>query len=293
MIKNHFSKKNKQIAFKFLIASFVFLFWSCASLFHLDRRFSPYQKESYIPQNIEWQAINRWAEHFVFRGKEIPLIYHLVKIDLSSKELKISGYPNDSTKKRAISAKKLSKLFSTGIFVNTNPYTVGFSPKKIIGIHKIEGEKFADEAFQYSALAFKKEDDGGFSGRIIENQKEDEFLDFDYAFGGFFTILKDGKKRYFYETRDSRSAGGLSADGKILYILAVEGENHKKSLGLSYPECADIFLELGATDALEFDGGGSTSLFIDGKNILSYGSIRKNAAYVHFFTEQSIKHSFN
>ena len=68
-----------------------------------------------------------------------------------------------------------------------------------------------------------------------------------------------------------------SADGKTLYLLSVEKGFFKR--GLSYPECAEILLALGADDAIEFDGGSSTSLFMDGMIDISE-SPRKNAAYM-------------
>lgn len=280
----------KKISLKLLIIPLAFLLSGCASLSNIsyfrNKDFTPYPKEVYLPQNIEWEKVNDWADHFVFYGKDIPLIYHVVKIDLSSKTLKISGFPSQSIKrKNSITAKRLSKNFSKGVLINTTPYTTGFSPKRIVGIHKIEGKNFSKEVLSYSALALKKESDGTYLGEIIEKQTEESFTNFESAFGGFFTILKDSQKIKFYETRDSRTGVGLTKDKKTLFILAVEGEKLQYSEGLSYPECADIFLTLGATDAMEFDGGGSTSLYINGKNALSYGSIRHNPAYLYFFEE--------
>ena len=75
---------------------------------------------------------------------------------------------------------------------------------------------------------------------------------------------------------------GVSKDGKTLYLLVVEGEKQKYSRGLSFQECADIFIRLGADNALQMDGGGSASLFINGENVLSYRKFRKNAAFAGF-----------
>ena len=54
------------------------------------------------------------------------------------------------------------------------------------------------------------------------------------------------------------------------------------SEGLSYPECARVLAAMGADDAMEFDGGGSSSLFIGGKNMLAYPSLRINANSIGF-----------
>ena len=45
--------------------------------------------------------------------------------------------------------------------------------------------------------------------------------DFNYVFGGFFEILKDDEEVEFsYSSRNSRTAAGISSDGKTLTIAA-------------------------------------------------------------------------
>ena len=113
----------------------------------------------------------------------------------------------------------------------------------------------------------------------------DNIEDFDYVFGGFFEILKDDKEVEFsYSSRNSRTAAGISSDGKTLFLLVVEGERKNLSRGLSYGECAKILKSAGSSDALEFDGGSSSSLFIEGKNVLLYRNFRKCAAFFGFCT---------
>ena len=89
------------------------------------------------------------------------------------------------------------------------------------------------------------------------------------AAGGFFVILSDGQKKTFKSaTHDSRIAVGFDAAYDYMYILGVEGEFSKESVGLSYPECADIFLMLGCTNAMQADGGASSQLVVAGKNLI-------------------------
>jgi hypothetical protein len=59
--------------------------------------------------------------------------------------------------------------------------------------------------------------------------------------------------------RYPRSAAGLSADGNILYLLAVDGRQ-SSSVGVTGAELALLLQRLGAHDGLNFDGGGSTAL---------------------------------
>ncbi len=83
------------------------------------------------------------------------------------------------------------------------------------------------------------------------------------AASGFCFILHHGKVL----PDDGYSAGlhprlgcGLSADRRYLYVLAVDGRQKEWSLGATGSETAQILLAAGASDAINFDGGGSTSL---------------------------------
>jgi Phosphodiester glycosidase len=61
--------------------------------------------------------------------------------------------------------------------------------------------------------------------------------------------------------RAPRTAVGLSADGQTIYLLALNGRS-KTSQGASLAELAKVLQDLGATDAINLDGGGSTALVL-------------------------------
>lgn len=62
--------------------------------------------------------------------------------------------------------------------------------------------------------------------------------------------------------RHPRTAAGVSADGKTLILLTIDGRQPGVSVGATLPEMADLIIELGAHDAVALDGGGSTSFFL-------------------------------
>ncbi len=66
--------------------------------------------------------------------------------------------------------------------------------------------------------------------------------------------------------RAPRTAVGLKKDGTLL-VLVVDGRNGNSS-GLTLAELAQYLLRLGARDAVNFDGGGS-SVMVVGKNIVN------------------------
>lgn len=81
-------------------------------------------------------------------------------------------------------------------------------------------------------------------------------------------LLKDGQResyrtdRTFVTNRHPRSAVGIRPDGTILF-LTVDGRI-KESAGMSLDELTKTLLWLGCTEAINLDGGGSTTLYVDG-----------------------------
>lgn len=65
-------------------------------------------------------------------------------------------------------------------------------------------------------------------------------------------------------TSRARSAIGHTSDGKII-LLAVEGNNSSGGAGLNLQETADLMKSMGCTGALNLDGGGSTSMMVNGQ----------------------------
>ncbi len=108
---------------------------------------------------------------------------------------------------------------------------------------------------------------------------EDELLNVnsfnsaDDMVAGVPQLIKNGKiditweqekaSKSFVETRHPRTAVAKLKDGKFL-MLTVDGRT-EQSAGLDLYDLAKYMLELGALDAMNLDGGGSTTMFLDGK----------------------------
>jgi len=74
---------------------------------------------------------------------------------------------------------------------------------------------------------------------------------------------------FFYRfgvRRNPRTLVGVKADGTIL-LVTVDGRQPSYSVGASFEESARIMKSLGATDALNLDGGGSTTMTIGPKPV--------------------------
>ncbi len=77
------------------------------------------------------------------------------------------------------------------------------------------------------------------------------------------TWQEEKASKSFYETKHPRTAVAKLKDGKFL-MVTVDGRS-EASGGIGLEDLAKILLELGATDAMNLDGGGSTTMFLDGK----------------------------
>lgn len=94
--------------------------------------------------------------------------------------------------------------------------------------------------------------------------------------GGWPRVVQDGRNLgaiadslegtfpRFSAQRHPRSAVGFSRDSNTVYLVAVDGRQETYD-GMSLVELGDFLLSIGVYQGLNFDGGGSTALVIDGK----------------------------
>jgi large repetitive protein len=126
----------------------------------------------------------------------------------------------------------------------------------------------------------------------VEMRIESRHRPIAHAVGGAGHLLRDGEveisrsSRYsagFAEERHPRTAFGFNDDRA--YLVTVDGRQPGYSVGMSLVELAEFLRELGATDAINLDGGGSTTMWAEGeiKNRPSDGSPRPiaNALVIH------------
>lgn len=114
----------------------------------------------------------------------------------------------------------------------------------------IEGDGFA---FIYNG---KELTNSGFD--IIRNETK-------FIASGYPILMRDGKRTkirnsFFSKRRCARTAVGIHPNGSlIVYVTTVA----------TLKQVQDYFVSIGCTDAINFDGGSSTFLYIDGKKVYS------------------------
>lgn len=93
--------------------------------------------------------------------------------------------------------------------------------------------------------------------------------------GGWPRVVQDGKNigpiadslegtfPRFSSTQHPRSAIGFSRDSATVYFVAVDGRQESAD-GMSLTELGDFLISIGVYQGMNFDGGGSTALVLDG-----------------------------
>ncbi|HCT75878.1 MAG TPA: hypothetical protein DGG94_10940 [Micromonosporaceae bacterium] len=79
------------------------------------------------------------------------------------------------------------------------------------------------------------------------------------AIGGNLVLVRDGVVTTVSHPRNPRTAVGFSADGLKMWMVVVDGRS-TASVGMTYVELANYMKTLGADDAINLDGGGSSTL---------------------------------
>ena len=87
----------------------------------------------------------------------------------------------------------------------------------------------------------------------------------------FENTLRDFRDDAFHQNRHPRTAVGITDDNHLL-LVTVDGRSFQ-SYGMTIPELAQFFIELGANYALNLDGGGSSAMWIhEGDGVVNYPS---------------------
>lgn len=98
-----------------------------------------------------------------------------------------------------------------------------------------------------------------------------------YAVSGNALVLKAGQivSTDVAGTRHPRTVVGLSEDRKTLWLVVVDGRQEGHSRGASMLELGELLKKLGAYDALNVDGGGSTAMVVKDLRTGTHGVANK------------------
>ncbi|MCL2608742.1 MAG: phosphodiester glycosidase family protein [Treponema sp.] len=205
------------------------------------------------------------------------LEFHAVRIDLADPSLRVLVSGGEDS----LSMKVSTFVRENGLLVGIN--ALPFEPssgregeeRNNIGIIISERSLISLPHRDFDALVFFE--DG--RARIMAQREIASVRDVVHAAGGFRRILQDGEpvaRVRGLEPKHPRSATGISPDGRFLYLLVIDGRR-SASVGATEEETALLMKALGSGEALNLDGGGSSSLALR----LADGRVRVMNTPVH------------
>ena len=226
--------------------------------------------ESFDIEHIEYTKIATGIELARLANEAHPLIATIAKIDLKNPSLTIINTEKTRFKKGFVLAEttlSFAKRNDTTIAINANFFT--FKCSFLDSLYKPLGLYIND----YSVLSNAHPD---FAQLVFSPNREpliqksfDTSSDVMCGIAGFNQVLKDGKIVITGKSKkiDSRTLIGINKTKDILFLLCVDGERKKISEGATLIKATKIMKEIGAYEAIELDGGGSSTLItkINGK----------------------------
>lgn len=208
-----------------------------------------------------------------------PMIAHVLTIDTKAKGIGFLVTPADTDGDRPLKARTTSHFleeFGVQVAVNGD----GFSPwwsRSVADYYPRAGDPVAPFGFSASSgnIYGDGENDGdiGVEPTLYINRRN--ALSFNNrpnnvhsAISGDRMLVLKGEIISDLDNSEvePRTAVGINRNGRYLYIVVVDGRQPFYSAGATFVELAEILVEQGAFAAMSLDGGGSSTLVVEGED---------------------------
>jgi hypothetical protein len=237
-------------------------------------RFNPTSIQLGQPEPEKRQLFQGITYERIVRQDPRPMVIHVVTIDLKANGIKTLVTQGDPNQGRPLSAKTTSEFLEDNnlqLAINGDAFTpwqdlgpLGFSPKP--------GERVTPQGFAASkGTVYSQDTDEQPTLYIYQNNKAsmNALTGKVYnAVSGFELLLWNGNIRdgLNNSSTDPRTAVGLNRPGNKLIIVVIDGRQPGYSEGATLAELAQILLDHRAWSGMNLDGGGSSTLVIEGEN---------------------------
>lgn len=224
-------------------------------------------KEIAFEKETDWRRAFDGIDEMKLRVKEPRLMcIYVVRIALDTPGLElVSTRDNGELPEETdgvftstfLKQEKCQVAINAGVFSQVTD-TEG-KGKNILGLHISRGKLVSPWEAGYQAIGFGKGNDAN----ILRNDPMD-YSTIETAVSGFKVVLWEGKVRQGDETIHPRTLVGLSKDRKQMFWMVIDGRQRGHSEGATKTESGQLLKQLGADSALNLDGGGTTTLVMQG-----------------------------
>lgn len=211
-----------------------------------------------------WTNVHPGIDHLV-RTAPGPHVIHAVVVDVSRPEIWLRATRDGE---RGQTTTDFAQGVGAAVAVNGDWFLDGYQPR---GLAIGEGEAWAGttDLVDHCFFACTLEKSCFFDGWGTVAWTDPAWRN---AVGANGDPLVEGgqailRAEAFYDSdRHPRTAVGMSQDQHTLYLAVVQGRRND-SIGMTFNETAELMRDLGAWNALMFDGGGSSALVLDGTRV--------------------------
>jgi Phosphodiester glycosidase len=188
---------------------------------------------------------------------------HALRVDLSAPGVEIvvspprpaSGHETTSERVAAFARRNgCAAAINASLFQPVRRFAGG--PVDVTGLAVFEGRVYSPIVSNLHAVTFDRD------RRAALAQPRVTMSNVWMGVGGLLAVLVDGRNTEEAGPPEPRSLVGWSADGRHLYLVAMDGRQPGYSEGATPAEAAGFLRQLGARHALNLDGGGSTTLVL-------------------------------
>lgn len=201
-----------------------------------------------------------------------PMQMRAVRVDLRARGISFLVTPSNGKQPLDVNARTTSEFlaeFKCQVAINASFFgplaTRPSDPQDVNGLSVSRGDHYSPAGTKYAALLISKDNRAWIAAPPVDGRKAHN------AVAGDTTLLVDGRyslpaddQKSITTTPHPRSAAGISRDGRYLILMTIDGRQPGYSEGATKPETAEWLKRLGAWNALNLDGGGSTALVLEG-----------------------------
>jgi hypothetical protein len=237
-------------------------------------RFNPTNIANSQPESTERRLADGVVYKRIVRQDPRPLVIHVVTIDLKTGGLKTLVTPGDPDNSKPLAAQTTSEFlqeYGVQLAINGD----AFHPWRDLGplgYFPHEGDRVTPWGFAASrGTVYSQDTDEQPTLYLYQNNKASMNVlngKVFNAISGFKLLVWNGDIEPGLDNsdRDPRTAVGINRGGNKLIIVIVDGRQSGYSEGVTYAELAQLLVEQKVYSGMNLDGGGSTTLVIEGED---------------------------
>ena len=263
-------KKRKIARVSVAISAAVVLFVAASFVFLGRNRPAPIPAKETLYEGVTYQRVVRYFPN--------AMIAHIIKIDTKTKGIQFLITPADSKSETPLNARTTSQFldeFGVQIAINGDGFTPWWS-RGPADYYPHVGDPVAPLGFAASSgddyWKGVELDEGERPTLYISRRNAFSFNDkpnrvYNAISGDRMIVLQGQPLAGLNDSElDPRTAIGLNKNGRYVYLIVVDGRQPFYSSGITFSDLAQLLIDQGVYTAMSLDGGGSSTLVIEGDN---------------------------